>query len=262
MKRFDLQKFDFSALANYIDFLNFEQYFHYVHGKSYSVNDALSDRNMAHIQSDIDCLISMGVPAGKIVLFVNFDASFHMMLDNTYDKFIRIISYNQVCQELNSDGGKNWNKSSSVDGSVIVRDNIKNLLILYESRRRIANDVKFGIQRELGGFMTSPIQHDDSLELCEIDDDTFNDYDDSAKLNVSFEKISRLLNTINTAIELSLAQRERELSSAQQPAASMNSTGYNAPFANSIFNRFSLFCVGVYLSFMQSIICILIDSIN
>lgn len=186
-----------------------------------------------------------------MVLFVNFDAPFYMMLDNMYETFVRIIPYFEVCQEFYSVEETNWEKSGNEGGSIIIHDNIRNLLILYESNRRIANEVRFGMQRELGGFVTSPIQHDDFLGRCDIDADTFNDFQSNdnkfpIKSNISIEKDSKfpMLRTIDLAITFSLADQH-----GNESSSTMNSTSNNAPFSNTVFNRFSyVFCFGVFVS--------------
>lgn len=213
-KHFNADNYDFGALSNHIDYLIFKQSYSRRFGKSYSVADALSDRKLELIQRNINDLIESGVPAEKLVLQHIFESPMTQKANNTIPGH-GFKSFNVLCCEY--EDTSIWEQSIGDVGSVILRSKTAHMTIVFETTRRIANEVKFGVQRGLAGFMTGDIDMDDifGLKCCRIAADTFDDFvtNDSVRLNVPFERNVKfpLLNTIHIAINILLNETAYKL---------------------------------------------------
>lgn len=109
-------------------------------------------------------------------------------LYNAYGYSISPRPFFIVC--VNSQDKSIWTSSEGDFGSEILERKNSYERVHFETPRRIAREVKFGVERGLAGFQTGHLDLDEFFELCAIDDNTFDSYvsNDGAKLDVLFEK--------------------------------------------------------------------------
>lgn len=224
------------AWSKYFDFVHIMTKYNYIETwpGSYRVQDVMKTRSLDNLKDVIDSLISLGVPADKIVIGIQFiGLSFHSILDlpPTYAAFRRSMSYNDVCNLLTSNDQKTkWDKFYDDEfGVTIAKDETKSWrgilnnipfirprdVIVFESGRSIANKIKFALNRKLAGAMAFPIDMDDYRGNCGLDEDAFIDYNLGGTLNIpNHHNISQpLLKTISFAFGIALFEEPE----ARQP---------------------------------------------
>ncbi|OWR48578.1 hypothetical protein KGM_206219 [Danaus plexippus plexippus] len=94
-------------------------------------------------------------------------------------KGIHYYAYNEICMELTNKSipwDYHWDEESSTP---YLRD--KDRIISYDNPRSIANKVKLAIDYNLGGFMVWSVDTDDFKGLCDLRNDTYDDYE--ARIN-------------------------------------------------------------------------------
>lgn len=236
-------KYNLSSIIEYVDFLIVIQTNHQNGRPDYSLTEAMIDRNIMRIQENLVDLINCGVPASKIVMFVNFVGPLFIMPDNGHEQFNRFLSYQEICTGLMSDeDGSNWEQSENETGSLILWNRISKMIVQFESTRMIANEVRFAIKQGLAGFATSSIVTDDYTGKCGIDTDTYNDFIpiDGVTLNIPEQTSTNfpLLRTINSAIVVTLDEIEQEIAYNENTIVPINSS--NEPCSNEAASYFML----------------------
>lgn len=234
------QAIDVNTMSKYLDFLHYMPKYNYVETwpGSYRVQDIMKIRNIENMQESVDSMISLGVPAEKIVIGIQFiGLSFHSVLDLSPNlaTFRRPMQFNEVCRLLTSTDQKTkWEKFYDDEfGMTIAKDESKSWrgilrprdIIVYESGRSIANKIKFALHRKLAGAMAFTIDMDDYRGNCGLDEDAFSDYNLGGTLNIpNHHNITQpLLKTISFAFGVALFEEpEARQPNKEAPAQASN----------------------------------------
>lgn len=213
------QNLDLPALAEHFDYIHLVQKYNYVETwpGSYRVEDVLRVRNMSSVKEMVDNLLELGVPASKLVLGVQFfGLSFHSILDLAPKSatFRRAMGYHEVCRILANDRKAEWEHFYDYEtGLTIAKDESKSWrgilrstnVIVYESSRSIANQIRLALDRKLAGAMAFPIEMDDFRGNCGIEEESFADFNTGINFNIPNRRnvTHPLLKTISYAFEIS-----------------------------------------------------------
>lgn len=213
------ENLDLPALSEHFDYIHLVQKYNYVETwpGSYRVDDVLKVRNMSNVAETINSLLQLGVPASKMILGVQFlGLSFHSILDLAPKSatFRRPMGYHEVCRILANDRKAEWEHFYDYEtGLSIAKDESKSWrgilrstnVIVYESSRSIANQIRFALDRKLAGAMAFPIDMDDFRGNCGIEDEAFADFNTGINFNIPNRRNAThpLLKTISYAFEIS-----------------------------------------------------------
>lgn len=243
------QEIDVNTWSKYLDFLHFMPKYNYVETwpGSHRVQDVIKAHSLDNLKDSIDGLISLGVPAEKIVIGIQFiGLSFHSILDlpPTYASFRRSMSFNDVCRLLTTttDQKTKWEKFYDDEfGITIAKDEPKSWrgilnnipfirprdVIVYESGRSIANKIKFALSRKLAGAMAFPIDMDDYRGNCGLDEDAFADYNLGGTPYIpNHHNITQpLLKTISFAFSIALFEEPEARQPNKDAAATSTADG-------------------------------------
>lgn len=224
------------GLSKHIDYLNIMQL--YFNQPNYTMQRALEDRNITRNQENIDDLIFMGVSPSKVLMYICLTGPFFVIRNSTgEEKFGGYTTYIDICHWISQ--STNYEKFESGTGLVVLRDQVKKLIILFESTRMIANEVGFAIRQGLGGFFV-PVANDDFTGRCTIDSDTFDDFKnaDGVKMKISIPNGTKwpVLKTINATIGVSLelvqSLAENSTNHTENNEQNKNGTEPNAVFSS------------------------------
>lgn len=208
---FDYKLYNFSELAESVEFINFVFDYKRTAG-NYRIYNATKSLEISTDQKRIEKLITSGVSAEKIVLGIHLTGPAFLMTSSQRDedaKFYQIFGYGPICKAYNIQP-ENWNKTQSESGVSVLRKigGLTRMTLAFESSRSIANKVRYAVKSGLGGIAPIYIPMDDVNGDCGYDNDTFNDFrtNDGQALNipVQIDPTFSLLRTINVAIDVTL----------------------------------------------------------
>lgn len=211
----DIKAYHFPELSKFYDLVTILHSYNKVN----STSDALKARDFNYITKNIDTLISMGVPASKIVLGLPYDSpKFITTLSTSESRFSELVDYNTICRLLSSNNGKNWHKSFDSDAGLAIAQSKQYLndeiySIVFESSRSIANKLRFAMKQGLSGAMTDLIHKDDIHGKCEgFDSDIWSDFKPVYGWEIPERNDSTLplLKSINEAIEVTLDEMHKD----------------------------------------------------
>lgn len=176
-----------------------------------------------HIPSKyIEGLIRMGVPPSKIIMKIDFMGR-GAIQPNTVHK---TMGYNEVCAALSKDRTSKWEKyyDDEIKANIAKRDNGigKQMdVIVFPSSRKIANDMRYIVRRELAGALAYTLNIDDYLGKCGLDDDTFEDFQTmtgvTLHIPMRYNTTFPLVKTINDAIQVAIDELIQETNIIRQP---------------------------------------------
>lgn len=266
------------SLSHHLDFLHIMCYDYGGNwDKKITANAPLKSEDFLNVEFTIDYLIKLGASPSKIVMGLPFygrtfitnlegnfgDASSDLTFQGPYTRQTGFLGYNELCALL-SNRSSQWTKSYDVgtqEGIARYRDTETNetKVVVYDSTRSIAIKTRFAMRHDLAGAMVWSVDTDDFLGDCDIETDTYEDFRNSAgiQLNIPRRVNSNypLLRTINEAIIISLdeLQQENEIKEHEMENEiphgtdnSMETNGYNGSYIislSSVLKMFSTYLV-------------------
>lgn len=230
-----LQSHDYQILSEHLDFMNFMVVDNFDGFQNkFTISDILKAKGISHLEDTFDHIVNMGVLPTKIVMGLRFAGTEFANLEDTTNIFELInsdLDYIGFCHLFSNDMQSRWNRYYDIESSLAMTklDNKETgeiRIIVFDSSRSIANKLNFAMQKHLAGIKTSLINTDDATGLCELDQDTFDDFPfqtiNSTTLTRNDTRFP-LLRTINDVIVMTSPIVTDETNSAY---TSENSTFY------------------------------------
>lgn len=180
-----LQSQDYQILSSHLDFMNFILVDNFdAFENKFTVSDILKAKSISHLEDTFDHIVNNGVPTSKIVMGLRFAGTEFKNLEDTTNIFELLngeLDYNGFCHLFSNDMQSRWNRFYDIENSLAMTkmDNKETgeiRVIVFDSSRSIANKVNFAVQKKLAGIKSSLINTDDAAGLCELDQDTFDDF--------------------------------------------------------------------------------------
>lgn len=227
------EAYDIPALSKYLDFMHIMCYdYGGAWDRRISANAPLKGQGILNVEYTIDYLIQLGASPKKIVLGLPFygrtfitklagnlgDVANDVGFQGIYTRENGFMGYNEICVLL-SDRTSGWNQSYNAELSQAIAtykddEADETRVVVFDSSRSIARKIKFAMGRNLAGAMIWSIDTDDFHGDCDIDDDTFADFEPSPGVTLNIPKRYNanypLLRTINEAIVVSLDEIAQE----------------------------------------------------
>lgn len=188
------EAYNVEVLSENLDFMHVMTYdYHGSWDKRVGPNAPLRSADRLNVEHSIAHLIKLGADPGKLVLGLPFygrtflaegDGELNGPADEIgfqgpYTKANGFMDYNEVCSEIRKGDWKlSWDsEAAQAYARQRVSDQLKTRVIVFDSPRSIANKVRFGVDKELGGFMVWSLDTDDFLGGgTALDRDTFVDF--------------------------------------------------------------------------------------
>lgn len=207
-----LEAHDYVALSKHLDYLNFmvNDDFDAFQNK-FTKSDILNAKSVSHVESTFDHIMNSGVSPKKLLLGLRFGGTEFKNLEDTNNVFHVInndLGYNEFCHLLLSNATPMWERSFDADTSLaasrIENDRTGEIrVIVFDSSRSVANKIDFAMDIKLAGIKTGLINSDDTGGSCELDQDTFYDFQFINFLSPLREDTTfPLLRTINDVISM------------------------------------------------------------
>lgn len=207
----DYATYNISKLAESSEFINFVFDYKRI-PENNTIGDALKSFHLESTQDRIADLMASGVSKTKIVLGLHFTAPGFIIASNGTRRnaqFYQAYGYRSI-SEAQFLFPLKWDTSIGVN-------NESSMNVIVESSRSIANKVRYAVVTGLAGVAPIYISFDEFYGLCNIDKDTFIDFE--TDLSLSFTEIMTkrkdrtfpLLHTINEAIVFTTELTKRGL---------------------------------------------------
>lgn len=227
------EAYNIRELSKYLDFLHVMCYdYGGSWDKKITANAPLHSDDELNVETTIKHLIKLGASPSKIVMGVPFygrtfitnldgnygDASTDVAFQGPFTRENGFLGYNEICALLSNRTAKwttTWDSATS-QGIARFRDETtgETKVVVYDSTRSIANKMRFAMKYKLGGVMTWSIDTDDFLGDCNVEQETFDDFGDTAGVKLTLPKRVNsnypLLRTINEGIIIALDEIDQE----------------------------------------------------
>ena len=180
-----LEAHDYQTLSEHLDFMNFMVVDDFdAFQNKFTVSDILKAKGISHLEDTFEHIVNMGVPSTKIVMGLRFAGTEFKNLEDTTNIFELInseLDYNGFCHLFSNDMQSRWSRFYDIESSLAMtkmdyKETGEIRIIVFDSSRSIANKLNFAVQKNLAGIKTSLINTDDTTGLCELDQDTFDDF--------------------------------------------------------------------------------------
>lgn len=166
------KEFDYSAISENLDFINFE----------FLIDFWSQSRNIQNSEYAIDQTMKLGVPSTKILTTTNLGGTSKLGFLTTY----RHVSSSEFHHSDIIDSGEicwkshiycnNFTYDSDL-GVGVITNYARESRFLIESSRVIANKIRFAMRNNLAGAVISDTSADDHRNQCaSIDHHTYDDY--------------------------------------------------------------------------------------
>lgn len=208
--------------------------------KKVTANAPLQSDDDLNVETTIKHLIKLGASPSKIVMGVPFygrtfitnfdgnygDASTDIAFQGPFTRENGFLGYNEICALLSNRTTKwttSWDSATS-QGIARHRDETTGVtkVVVYDSTRSIAKKMRFAMEYKLGGVMTWSIDTDDFLGDCDVEQETFDDFGNTAGVKLTLPKRVNsnypLLRTINEGIIIALDEIDQENAIKQSEA--------------------------------------------
>lgn len=211
---FPYHSYDFSAMSDAVDFINF--IFEYTRTESaYRIDDALKLMKTVSLKISVEKLIKAGAQPKKMVVGIHFTGPAFSLTgkgDVGDAPFLNTFGYGSTCKAA-AGQPDNWSKSISPSGLTALKKTggAKKFALAIENSHSIANKVRELVKLGITGFAPIHIYNDDIDGDCSIDDDTFVDFKTEDDEEITIPEINPkfgLLRTINWAIDVTLDEIE------------------------------------------------------
>lgn len=139
------------------------------------------------------------------------DASDGVGFRGPYTREDGFLGYNEICRTL-SNRTSGWTQQWDASTSQMLAKSERNVftqdihVVTYDSSRSIANKVLYAMSKRLAGVMVWSVDTDDFLGNCDLDEDTYADFQ---KVKAAPRRLNQnypLLRTINEATSLALEE--------------------------------------------------------
>lgn len=181
--------------------------------------------------------MKLGAPPSKLVVGLPFygrtfktlangnlnDASDGAGFKGPFTREDGFLGYNEICATL-SNKTSGWVRQWDPQTSQVLARSERNVftqeisVVTYDSSRSIANKVLFAMSKRLAGVMVWSVDTDDFLGICDLDEDTYEDFKKVASAPKRLSGSYPLLRTINEATLLAV----EELATPEVPPDSEN----------------------------------------
>lgn len=209
--RFDYSIYNLAGLSNAADFINFVFDYKRTSG-AYRMSDAVKLFEMSTDQERIEKLVAAGVTPSKFVYGVHFAGPAFVMTRSGKDDdaiFSQPYGYGSICKaQINQPA--NWEKTYGPSGVSIVRKTggAKQMAVILENSRSIANKVQFAMKRGLVGIAPICIFADDPTGQCGTDENTYADLTPAQNVPARTQNTFPLLRTVKETIDLILGAKQ------------------------------------------------------
>ncbi|KAJ6643690.1 putative chitinase 2 [Pseudolycoriella hygida] len=227
------EAYNVRELSKYLDFLHIMCYdYGGSWDKKITANAPLHSDNELNVEATIKHLIKLGASPSKIVMGIPFygrtfitdlegnygDASTDEAFQGPFTRENGFLGYNEICALLSNRTAKwtsSWDSETS-QGIARHRDEVsgETRVVVYDTTRTIAKKMRFAMQHNLAGVMSWSIDTDDFLGDCNVEEETFNDFGNTAGVKLTFPKRVNsnypLLRTINEGIIIALDEIDQE----------------------------------------------------
>lgn len=199
-----IELYNYAALSNCLNFIG-------IYGDFLEPGvNGLNVLNIMNLKKMLAKMITLGVPASKLVMVLNFEGNELFRTEKVNAVQNVPITYSEICKIYKDDGGLNWEIFYDADASLayLKKKHKTNKMadVVFQNPRSIVNRVRLAMRLNLVGVTIHVINSDDVYGKCHIDEDTFDDFKSSAPLSITTEN-RPLLRIINDAIQIALIKK-------------------------------------------------------